>query len=247
MAIGSVTMNAIGKHIGDTVKARGPNGVVTYVVVGQVVLPTLGDPQPLADGAAVTTAGFRPLYEAGGNETDYLVARAEPGHRAEVEQRIRSRARSMRARNIDTPAIPVEIERLQQIDRVPVSIAALLAALALIAVGHALVTAVRRRRNELALLKVLGFDRRQVRATVSWQATILGAVGLVLGIPIGIILGRLLWQAVANGLGVSPEVTTPAVWLLLSVPCVLVLVNLIAFFPARSAARTRPAVALRSA
>ena len=247
MAIGSVTMNAIGKNIGDTVTAHGPKGAVKYVLVGQVVLPTIGDAQPLADGAAVTVAGYRPLYEPGGNETDYLVVRAKPGSRAEVEQRMRSRARSMRARNIATPTIPVEVERLQQIDRVPASIAALLAALALIAIGHALVTAVRRRRSELALLKVLGFDRRQVRATVAWQATILGSVGLVLGIPIGVILGRLLWQAVANGLGVSPEVATPALWLLLSVPCVLVLVNLIAFFPARSAARTRPAVALRSA
>lgn len=244
MAIGSVTMHAIGKHVGDTVNARGPNGVVKYVVVGQVVLPTVGEAQPLADGAAVTEAGFRQLQEPGGNETDFLVARAVSGRRAEVEQYMRS---IRRARNIGTPAIPVEVERLQQIDRVPASIAALLAALALIAVGHALVTAVRRRRSELALLKVLGFGRRQVRATVAWQATILGAVGLALGIPIGIILGRLLWQAVANGLGVSPEVATPAVWLLLSVPCVLVLVNLIAFFPARSAARTRPAVALRAA
>lgn len=244
MALGSVTMNAIGKHIGDTVTARGPKGAVRYVVVGQGVFPTIGDAQPLADGAAVTEAGYRPLYEPGGNETDYLVARAAPGGRADLERRMRS---IRPATNVDTPSIPVEVQRLQQIDRVPASIAALLAALALIAVGHALVTAVRRRRSELALLKVLGFDRRQVRATVAWQATILGGVGLVLGIPVGIILGRLLWQAVANGLGVSPEVTAPALWLLLCVPCVLVLVNLIALFPARSAARTRPAVALRSA
>ena len=38
----------------------------------------------------------------------------------------------------------------------------------------------------------------------------------------------------------------PAGALLLTVPCVLALVNLIAFFPARAAAQTRPAVALRS-
>ncbi len=243
IAIGRTTMNAINKHIGDTVTAQGPHGKVKYVVVGQVVLPTVGEAQPMADGAAVTTAGYRPLYEPGGNETHYLVARARPGQRAAIERDVRN---IKFARNISTPAIPVEVERLQQIDRIPASIAALLAALALIAVGHALVTAVRRRRRELAVLKVLGFDRRQVRATVAWQATILGGVGLVVGIPIGIIVGRLLWQTVANGLGVSHEVTTPTLWLLLSVPCVLVLVNVIAFFPARSAAQTRPAVALRS-
>jgi hypothetical protein len=71
-------------------------------------------------------------------------------------------------------------------------------------------------------------------------------VGLVLGIPIGVVIGRVVWNLVANGLGVSPEVVTPVLELLLTVPCVLLLVNLIAFFPARAAARTRPAVILRS-
>jgi FtsX-like permease family len=244
MALGSATMSAIGKHIGDTVTARGPNGKVKYQVVGQVVLPTVGEAQPMADGAAVTVAGYRPLYDPGENETDYLVARAKPGRAATIERDVR---RIRFARNIATPEIPVELERLQQIDRIPGAIAALLAGLALIAVGHALVTAVRRRRSDLAVLKVLGFDRRQVRATVAWHATILGGAGLVLGLPIGIILGRLLWQFVARGLGVSTDVTIPTLWILVSIPCVLAAVNLIAFVPGRSAARTRPAAALRSA
>jgi ABC-type lipoprotein release transport system permease subunit len=148
--------------------------------------------------------------------------------------------------NVGVPTIPVEVSRLQQIDRIPVYLAALLGILALVAVGHVLVTAVRRRARELALLKTLGFDRRQVRATVAWQATTLGAVGLVLGIPAGLIVGRVIWHLVAESLGISTEVATPALWLLLSVPCVFLLVNVIAYFPGRTAARTRPAVALRS-
>jgi ABC-type antimicrobial peptide transport system permease subunit len=150
-----------------------------------------------------------------------------------------------RVQSVETSSIPVEVDRLQQIDAIPASIAALLAVLALLAVGHALVTAVRRRRSELGLLKVLGFDRRQVRATVAWQATTLGTVGLVLGIPAGILIGRVAWQLIANGLGVSDAVTTPTLWLLLTVPAVLLIVNLIALVPARAAARTVPAIALR--
>ena len=112
--------------------------------------------------------------------------------------------------------------------------------------GHALVTAVRRRGRELALLKTLGFTRRQVHATVAWQATTLGIVGLVVGIPGGVIVGRTLWRVVANGLGVTAATAIPATALLLCIPCALALVNLIAFFPARTAGRTSPAVALRS-
>lgn len=67
---------------------------------------------------------------------------------------------------------------LRQIDWVPISRAILLGTLGLLAVGHALVTSVRRRRGELAVLRTLGFTRGQVRA-VAWQATTIVPVGLV--------------------------------------------------------------------
>jgi ABC-type lipoprotein release transport system permease subunit len=123
----------------------------------------------------------------------------------------------------------------------------LLAVLALVAVAHAVVTAVRRRTSELAVLKVLGFTRGEIRATVAWQATIIGAVGLVLGIPTGIVLGRWVWNLVADGLGVLPAVANPVLAMLVLVPVALLVVNLVAFLPARTASRTRPAVALREA
>ena len=53
----------------------------------------------------------------------------------------------------------------------------------------ALVSSLRRRRRELAVLKTLGFSRRQVRATVAWQASTVAAVGLVVGIPLGLLVG----------------------------------------------------------
>jgi ABC-type lipoprotein release transport system permease subunit len=142
--------------------------------------------------------------------------------------------------------VPVEVNRLRHIDWLPATLGALLAGLALLAVGHALVTAVRRRRHDLALLKTLGFNRAQMRATVAWQATTLATVGLVVGIPAGLIVGRTVWRRVADGLGVAPTFALPTRDLVLTVLGGVVLVNLIAYFPARSAARTRPAVALRT-
>ena len=70
--------------------------------------------------------------------------------------------------------------------------------------------------------------------------------GLVVGIPAGLVLGRLVWNLVANGLGVTTAPTIPTLALALTIPIALALVNLIAFFPARAAAFIRPAVALRS-
>jgi ABC-type antimicrobial peptide transport system permease subunit len=113
-------------------------------------------------------------------------------------------------------------------------------------VGHALVTSVRRRRRDLAVLKTLGFDRRQIRASVAWQATTLATVGLAVGVPAGVIVGGFVWRQVAEGLGISPALSIPTVAVLLVIPCAIAAVNLIGFFPARAAARTRPAVALRT-
>ena len=109
------------------------------------------------------------------------------------------------------PQLPVEIDRLRQIDWLPVALTLLLGAFALLAVGHGLVTGVRRRRRELALLKTLGFVRRQVRATIGWQATALAAIGIVVGVPLGLVVGTLVWRAVADGLGIDASTSFPVV------------------------------------
>jgi ABC-type lipoprotein release transport system permease subunit len=112
-------------------------------------------------------------------------------------------------------------------------------------VAHTLVTSVRRRRHDLAILKVVGFVRGQVRATVAWQATAIALAGLIVGLPLGAAAGRWAWLAFAGQFGIRPvPVLSPLV--LLAVPAVLLLANAAAALPGRAAARTRPAVTLRA-
>src|SRR5205814_9707787 len=144
------------------------------------------------------------------------------------------------------PAVPVEVQRLTQIDQLPWILAGLLGLLATVAVGHALVTSVRRRCRDLAVLKTLGFERVQVRATVAWQATTLAVIGLVVGIPLGVVVGKVIWGAVADNLGVSNAASVPVVVALVSLPAAVLLANVIAALPAGAAARTLPAAVLRS-
>ena len=61
----------------------------------------------------------------------------------------------------------------------------------------------------MGLLKSLGFVRRQIALSVSWQTTTVAAIGIVLGVPLGIAAGRLVWDAFASNLGVvaDPVVT----------------------------------------
>jgi predicted lysophospholipase L1 biosynthesis ABC-type transport system permease subunit len=244
IALGTVTLDSIGKQVGDSVRVSGPHGGSPYRIVGRVVLPELGAVQPLADGAILTITGLERVADPS-NASRYLLLRFAPGaDRAAIEHHIAADSQDF-ASPVGT-VVPPEVDRLRQIDWFPAVIAGFLAALALIAVGHALVTAVRRRRRDLALLKTLGFDRRQVRATIAWQATTLAVVGVVIGIPAGIVLGRLVWRAIADSTGVSTAAAVPVLALTVTALAALLLANLVASIPARVAARTRPAVMLRT-
>jgi ABC-type lipoprotein release transport system permease subunit len=115
-----------------------------------------------------------------------------------------------------------------------------------LAVGHTLVTTVRRRRRDLAVLKALGFQPHQVSSTVAWQATLLAVVGLAVGLPLGVAIGRWTWSLVANGLGVVNRPVVPLAGLAIIVAAGVLAANLLAALPAWAAARTRPALALRT-
>ena len=243
VALGSTTMQKLGKTIGDTVNVSGPTADRDYEIVGRVVLPTLGQVQPLADGVAMTGAGFLPIFDPNIFSRYFVVDVAANADRSAVEQRIGSLAQLTEPSG---PIVPAEIDRLRQIDWFPVSLAALIGVLALYAVTYALITSVRRRRGELAILKALGFSRTQVRATIAWQAITLATIGTIFGIPAGLIIGVQVWQRVADSLGVATATRVPVLLVLAQIPIVLLLVNLVAFLPARTAARTRPSVALRS-
>ena len=243
VALGATTLHTLGKHIGDTVQAVGTNTKHEYLIVGQVVLPSIGQIQPLADGAVFTGPGFAPLFDPN-NYSRYLLGTFAPGTNQKAIEHWISTNPDLSAATV--PSLPVEVDRIHQIDWLPTTLAVLLAVLALIAVGHALVTAVRRRRRELALLKTLGFERRQVRTTIAWQATTIATIALLIGLPTGLIAGREVWRLIANNLGVTNTATIPALAFALLVPATIALVNLVAFLPARTAAHTRPAITLRS-
>jgi len=68
----------------------------------------------------------------------------------------------------------------------------------------------------------------------------------VLGVPVGIVLGRVIWQAFAGNLGVLP-VTVVTGWAIVAVAGgALVVANVLAVGPAVAASRLRPSALLRS-
>jgi ABC-type lipoprotein release transport system permease subunit len=244
VALGADTLTAAHRAVGDDVHIAGADGEGDFRIVGQAAFTGLSDPAPLADGAAFTARSLARLGANGG--WNVVVRVAANAHRAALVQQLQPPKGPLGGGDQVTYVLPAEIDRVQQIDDLPVVLAAFVAVVALVAVALALVSSVRRRRRELAVLKTLGFTRHQVRATVAWQASTVAMVGLLVGIPVGLVVGRLAWRAVADELGVSSTPTWPLLGIVLLVPAALLVVNLVAAVPARRAAGTRPAVVLRT-
>jgi hypothetical protein len=143
-------------------------------------------------------------------------------------------------------ALPTSVVDLGRLRTLPLVLGVFFALLAAATVAHALVTTVRRRRHDLAVLRTLGFTRRQSRLAIAWQATLLAVVGLVVGIPLGIAAGRLVWRSIADRFPVDYVSPLAIVAVLVAVPAAVAVANALAAGPAWAAARIRPAEVLRT-
>jgi hypothetical protein len=250
IALGSTTLDTVGRRIGDRVRLEGPGGTVRLRIVGRVVLPSLGDAQAVADGAVLTGAGLDRVDDPRAELSHAWVvatiaddadARAVKGRLARLPD-----VGDPETVGVESPRLPLEVRRLQQLQDLPLFLAGFLALLGAAAIAYALVTSIRRRQGELAVLKALGFTRGQLAASIAWQATTVACVGIALGIPGGIVIGRLVWRAVSDNTGVVFSSAVSFLLLLGAAVAVLMIANVAALLAGRAAARVSPATILRT-
>ena len=249
IALGTDTMHSLGVRIGDTIQVRGGNDEAEGIggrqaqmrIVGRIAMPSLFFIfTPPGQGAAVTLSGMKLLRPASQGDAFYI--QFKPG----VDQKAAERRLATRNLFVIPRQEPGDLASIRGIANVPLVLAGLLAAMSAATLAHTLVTSIRRRRRDFALLRTLGFVRRQVQLTVAWQASSLILVALAIGVPIGVAAGRWGWRLFTDSIGVVPEPVTSWIVLSLLVPATLLLANLIAFLPGRIASRMHPAAALRT-
>jgi ABC-type antimicrobial peptide transport system permease subunit len=261
VVFGTKTLEHIHRHVGQTVSASQPNPgtatppAETLRIVGRSVFPFFGmgsfTPTGLGAGAQVTEP--MPAATAPGPPLSIVLIRVAPGasHAADVAGVFRGFQREhicgiFNQCAITTTSRPTDILNYSRIRATPAALAAVLALLAIGVVANLLVTSIRRRRHDLAILKTLGIGRRGVSATVAWQATTLVGIALIIGLPIGVAVGRQIWSVFAEGLGIPSDTRTPTLALVLAIPTALLIGNAIAAIPAYFAGRTAPAQILRT-
>lgn len=140
---------------------------------------------------------------------------------------------------------PAAIVNYQSTGASPLILAFGLAAASTLSLALSMLASVRRRRRDLAVLKALGFDRRQLLATVTSQALVIAALAVAIGVPLGIAAGRQLWIAFARNIYAVPKPTVPASVALVALGAAVIAIA-VAMVPGRLAARTPAAAVLRA-
>ena len=256
IGLGATTMRKVGAHVGSLVHVAmslpsGRKRTGTFHVVSQVSFPVLGGAVSLGTGAVITQAAY-----------EHTLCPAQPGRAACLRGALTtSNGGGMLVRVVPGPEgkaaishyldtyrsttalaiTPTSLVNFGEAVNFPLIFGVMLAVVGAATLAHLLVVSVARRRREIGLLKVLGFVNRQVAAAVSWQATTLALIGIVVGVPLGVVAGEAIWNAFANNLGAVPISVVP-IWLVVTLAVgVLVVANLLAIGPALVATRSKPA------
>jgi putative ABC transport system permease protein len=226
---------ADGARIGSRVTVQTPGGTGTFTVRAIYDTSDLGDmvsqELPVGDHL-ISAADYRRLGGDPGLTRIYATARegvTAGAARAAIERAIpdypnveiagHDELRRRAAAAID-PAL-----------RLFYGLLGLAVVVGLAGVVNTLVLSILERVRELGLLRAIGMDRRQVRSMIRWEAVLIGAIGITIGLGLGGFLG---W-AISRDLDLSA--TIPVGQLVLIAAAATVAAVAAATLPARRAAR----------
>jgi hypothetical protein len=250
VAVGRRTAHAWKLRVGDRVRLGGDDVTSREVTVtGVAVMPPLGRFQDdraspglgiLLPKAALRDDTFEGLPSFIGVElapgTDARVAAAA------VRDDVASWQETKDAPlQFIGPAQPPEIVNARSVRLVPGLVTILLAAATVLGLAIAVLVSVHARRRELATLSALGFTGTQVRRSVGVQAVVTSLAALVIGLPLGLVVGQWAWRAFAFELGVEGTPTTPVLLLALVAAGAVVLTWLASVPGQLTATARRPA------
>jgi hypothetical protein len=260
VGLGVTTLHEVGGRLGSTVRVTvtSPSGqrrTVRFRIVSQVSLPVLANAVSLGTGAVFTLAGYEDA--ACTTSPKQVLCRAAVAHDTNGGMLVQfvPGPKGQAAVNyyldhyqaIAEPAItPISLVNFGEAVNFPLIFGAILAVFGAATLLHLLVVSVSRRRRDVGLLKAIGFVNGQVASSVLWQSTTLAMIGVIVGVPLGIVVGQSVWTAFANNLGVIPVSVVPYWLIAILAAAVLAAANVIAVTPALVATRSKAVDLLRT-
>ena len=234
IVLGRVAARDLSVGIDDEIVITGDAGPVPFRVTGLGVIPSVGGGDGIGEGGVVTIEGLRRLDPAA--TLGVAAVRLRPGAGAAL-----ARISSTLGTPLGLPDLPPAVVNLRRARSTPFLVASVLAALAVLSMSHQVITATRRRRRDLAMLRALGAERRWVSRALRWQVAVLWVAVSVAALPLGVAAGRLAYDAYIDRIGARTDISVPFVWFAALVAGLLVLGAATAMIAARSIRREAPA------
>jgi hypothetical protein len=236
---------------------KSPNGERIARISGLVVLPAIGpfesDRMSLGRGALLSAALYDTLLDQARDLTDMsgseladqfagfvAIDFADGVDPAEFMAEIRDQLPGWDPYDappevFTDPVRPATVVDVDSMRQVPVLLAGAFAVTMAASVVAGIASGTRARRRELAIVRALGGTPRQIRASVRWHAIVVVALGLAVGLPIGVIVGRVAFAAFARDLGAAPRPFVPILLVIVTILVVLAIGLAAAVMPARRA------------
>ena len=259
ITLGPTTMRLVGTHVGSTVRVSVPSPVggtrtSTYKVVGSAAFPPDFGAGGLGTGATFSIRGLlaaqcgpgpsRAACErrAGGDPNENYLVRAS---RNDAGRTALATLAKKYASSVQFPMTPANLVNFGEAVNFPLILSLIIVVFALATLVHVLVVSTVRRSRETGILSSIGFKRRQTALTVVWQTTAITAIAAVIGVPLGIALGRVVWRIFADNLGVVPIPVAPVGAIVAVLVGTIVGGLLVAVWPAYIASHRSAGVLLR--
>jgi hypothetical protein len=241
VATGRQTLSAAGLELGDSIEVTGQSGATRELeIVGIVVQPDEANP---GEGLVLTESGLTRL--ADDSIEQYLLLKYPAGADTDHIEAALVSNYPLDFTDDSHPRVPESLSQLGRVRPTLTALAAFLGLLGIIGLIHFLLLSASRRRHEAAVLETLGLVGRQTRTVTSWQALTIALIGVVFGTPLGVVVGRAVWIASVDQIGIvdSPEMP----WLVAAAIVGVTLVGAVtvSLAPGWIMARRSPAEALR--
>jgi len=245
--LATATARDLGVGVGDEIEVTAEGAPpVSFRVSGIFVPPAaLSDGVTLSEGAGITSRGLRratpDLPAAASRRAQYFLVRFDP--EADRDEAL-ARLREDFPTTLLEPLRTDDIEGMYRLRRLPALLAALVGLLAFLTLMHFVVATARRRRSALATVQAFGGRRGLGRGALAWHATLVALAGVLIGVPVGVAVGRTGWIAAADALEVEVGPVIPVAALALLVVTVVAAAAVLGWTSYRLRSRS-PALALR--
>ena len=230
VVLGVDTADRLGVGRGDTVQVQSgraypagpPPPPVQLRVVGLATFATISqqgaDEARLGVGALVTRPTFERLLGSDENLPEWTTATLADGTEASelidanpegVDDAVGVKTRWF------TDARPAELLQLDEASPVLAGAVAVALLLLVVVLAQGAWSRTRAIAAELSVLQALGCSRSQLARTAAWQSVPPGLAALLVGLPLGIAVGRLAFSGFARSIAVVDDPSSPP-WLVVA-------------------------------